>query len=400
MRVLTSAIVILATGAVPCGGATEPECTCPTTETPARPGPQPVEAVPTSVTAFLGYTELAATGLVPVSSMKDFHATLGGADTVERGFALHPSMELFFLNGGTDAVVVSVGTYDDAPSAAAFAQGLTALDAWTDPGLIAMPDAASLLPSAELYGLHTTVLDHCAQRRDRFCLLDLPSPSTLGDAADGFRAAVAVADPSFGAAYVPWLELTAGEPVPPSGAIAGIYGRVDRATGVWRAPANEAVNGITGLVHDVSDRDQKDLLSHPSGMSINPVRTFPGQGPLVWGARTLDSNGGEWQYVSVRRLSIFLEQSIRRSTGWVVFEPNAEPLWTDVQARVDAFLFDLWREGGLAGATPEEAYRVHVGLGESMTQEDVDAGRVVISVVFAPVRPAEFVVLTITQGPE
>lgn len=366
-----------------------------TGDTAEAPGPQPVVGVPTAVAAFVGATEVASDPVL-VSSMAEVNLALGGPATDER-FTLHSALGLYFQNGGAQALVVSAGTYDAPPDRGAYEAGLDQLRIESTPTLVALPDAASLLAPAELFALHATALRHCAELRDRFCLLDLPSPESLDSAVDGFRAAVPGTDGAWGAAYTPWLELPSGALVPPSGAIAGIYARVDRSYGVWKAPANEAVTGIAGLAHDIDDLQQQSLNEDvATGLSINAIRSFAGAGTLVWGSRTLAGNDNEWRYVPVRRTAIYLEQSLRSSTDWVVFEPNVEPLWTELRTRVDTFFRGLWQQGALQGATPEEAYFVRVGLGDTMTEADLDAGRVRLVYGFAPLRPAEFIVAELT----
>ena len=181
--------------------------------------------------------------------------------------------------------------------------------------------------------------------------------------------------------------------VPPSGAIAGIYSSVDAQRGVWKAPANVSVNGVVGVTETITDGDQQSLNVDDSGKSINAIRAFPGKGILVWGARTLDGNNNEWKYVPVRRLFIMAEESIRRSTAFVVFEPNDANTWIKVKAMIENFLGGLWRDGALAGSSPEQAFFVNVGLGSTMTAQDVLEGRMIVTVGMAAVRPAEFVII-------
>jgi phage tail sheath protein FI len=182
--------------------------------------------------------------------------------------------------------------------------------------------------------------------------------------------------------------------VPPSGAIAGVYASVDASRGVWKAPANVSLNGVVGLTHVIDDEEQQGLnVDSTSGQSINAIRAFPGKGILVWGARTLAGNDNEWRYVNVRRLFIMAEESIRRSTAFVVFEPNDENTWIKVKAMIENYLSGLWRQGALAGAKPEQAFFVNVGLGSTMTPQDILEGYMRINVGMAAVRPSEFVII-------
>jgi phage tail sheath protein FI len=174
--------------------------------------------------------------------------------------------------------------------------------------------------------------------------------------------------------------------------MAGIYARVDGDRGVHKAPANETVNVITKFAQDVSQREQ-DVLN-PIG--INALRFFPQRGYRVWGARTLSSDT-TWKYINVRRLFIFVEKSIQVGTQWVVFEPNDEPLWSRVRQTIENFLTTVWRSGALQGLTPKDAFYVKCDLGVTMTQDDIDNGRLIVEIGIAPVKPAEFVIFRIQQ---
>ena len=169
------------------------------------------------------------------------------------------------------------------------------------------------------------------------------------------------------------------------------YSRSDQSRGVHKAPANEVVRGVTGLDCQYNTGEQ-DILN-PKG--VNLIRTFTGQGIRVWGARTASSNG-LWKYINVRRLFIFLEQSIKSGTNWVVFEPNDEQLWARVARTIDAFLTRVWRDGALMGNSPQEAFYINIGR-STMTQDDIDNGRLICVIGVAPVKPAEFVIFRITQ---
>jgi phage tail sheath protein FI len=186
--------------------------------------------------------------------------------------------------------------------------------------------------------------------------------------------------------------------LPPSPAIAGIYARVDANKGVWKAPANEAVAAVVGPTIPMSDRDQSSLnIDANSGKSINVIRTFPGYGSIVWGARTMNGNDNEWKYISVRRFFNMVQESVKKSSQWAVFEPNTAGTWVKIQAMIENYLFLKWRDGALAGAKPEQAYYVRVGLGTTMTSVDVLEGRLNVEIGMAVARPAEFIVLKFTQ---
>jgi phage tail sheath protein FI len=186
--------------------------------------------------------------------------------------------------------------------------------------------------------------------------------------------------------------------LPPSAAIAGLYTRVDNTKGVWKAPANESLLSIVKPDIAISNREQDGLnIDSASGKSINAIRSFPGFGTLVWGARTLNGNDNEWRYISVRRFFSMVEESVKKSSQWAVFEPNTINTWVKMQAMIENYLFLKWREGALAGNKPEQAYYVKVGLGSTMTSTDVLEGRMNVEIGMAVSRPAEFIVLKFTQ---
>ena len=182
--------------------------------------------------------------------------------------------------------------------------------------------------------------------------------------------------------------------LPPSAAVAGIYARVDRDQGVWKAPGNVGVLAVLGPVSKITNDEQDRLnVDDTAGKSINAIRAFTGKGTLVWGARTLAGNDNEWRYVSVRRLFITIEESARKATAFAVFEANDATTWLKVKAMIESYLYGLWERGALAGPKPEAAYYVNVGLGSTMTPQDVLEGRMVVEIGVAAVRPAEFIVL-------
>lgn len=182
--------------------------------------------------------------------------------------------------------------------------------------------------------------------------------------------------------------------LPPSSAMAGVYARVDSDRGVWKAPANVGVNYVMQPNVQISHDEQKDLnVDVTAGKSINAIRTFTGKGVLVWGARTLAGNDNEWRYVSVRRFFNMAEESIKKATEQFVFEPNDKNTWVRLKAMINNFLTAQWRAGALAGPTPEKAFYVNIGLGETMTAQDILEGRMNIEIGMAVVRPAEFIIL-------
>ena len=186
--------------------------------------------------------------------------------------------------------------------------------------------------------------------------------------------------------------------LPPSSAMAGIYTMVDNNRGVWKAPANVSVAGVIKPAVNITHNDQENLNVDPfSGKSINAIRTFPGIGTLVWGGRTLDGNSLDWRYINVRRTMIMLEQSIKLALRSYVFEPNDANTWVTVKSMIVNFLTEMWKQGALAGSSPEDAFEVNIGLGSTMTSLDILEGKMLVSVKLAIVRPAEFIVVTFEQ---
>ncbi|NJN17076.1 MAG: phage tail sheath family protein [Oscillochloris sp.] len=186
--------------------------------------------------------------------------------------------------------------------------------------------------------------------------------------------------------------------LPPSAAVAGVYASVDRDRGVWKAPANVSLAAVIGPVAKITHEGQESLNVDPTGgKSINAIRAFTGKGTLIWGARTLAGNDNEWRYIPVRRLFIMIEESVQKASAFAVFEPNDATTWLKVKAMIESYLYGLWEQGALAGPTPEAAYFVNVGLGKTMTAQDVLEGRMIVDIGIAAVRPAEFIILRFTH---
>lgn len=185
--------------------------------------------------------------------------------------------------------------------------------------------------------------------------------------------------------------------MPPAAAMAGLYTMTDNTRGVWKAPANMSMNAVIAPSVNLSHDDQQDLNVTLTGKSINAIRSFTGEGTIVWGARTLDGNSQDWRYISVRRTMIYMEQSIKAAAKAYVFEPNDAKTWMSINTMISNFLSDVWKQGGLAGSTPAEAFSVSVGLGSTMTAVDILDGIMRISVKVAVTRPAEFIVITFEQ---
>ena len=366
-------------------------------------GARPIQEVGTTTAAFLGLAPdpAAKPGEAhAVTSWRDFTRIFGGQAGVST--PLSHALAGFFLNGGQRAWVVNTGP------GGGFEEGLHALSAVDEISMIAAPgqtDAA----------VHDLLLTHCEQLGTRFAILDGPAEahnlSLLirvaslsagdrdegeGDGSGGMRSRES--ERGYGGLYFPHLvvrdpfDSTKLVTVPPSGHVAGMFALSDMRRGVFKAPANMVVRGALGLSQRLTDAEQGVL--NPAG--VNAFRMFTGRGIVLWGARTLAPATSEWRYVPVRRLFIMVEESIRRGTQWVVFEPNDERLWKSIRRDVGAFLMLLWRDGALQGATPEQAFFVKCDA-ETNTPDEIAAGRVVIEVGLAPVRPAEFVIFRIGQ---
>jgi phage tail sheath protein FI len=353
-------------------------------------GSKPIEGVAISTAGFVGLAEKGIDNkAVLITSWMEF-AQEFGRYTPDTPY-LAPAVWGFFKNGGSRCFVVKtsgsdcVGTDKKTGNSA----GLQALNDIDEISIVSIPGITSSEVQNELTA-------HCERLRYRFAILD----SIQGTTIDGIRAqrVALVSERGYGALYYPWIRVsietakngrinTIQKFVPPSGFIAGIYARTD----VQRAPANELVAGALGVETDITQALQDAL--NPSG--INCIRLFPSKGVRVWGSRTI-STDPEWKYVNVRRLLLFIEKSIDRGTQWVVFEPNDEKLWAKVRVSITAFLTGLWQEGVLMGAKTEEAFFVKCDR-TTMTQNDIDNGRLICLIGVAPIKPSEFVIFRISQ---
>ncbi|MFC4600186.1 phage tail sheath family protein [Cohnella hongkongensis] len=294
----------------------------------------------------------------------------------------------FVLSGGTDGSVDGISAADFIGEDRGPGRR-TGIQAFIDNDVVSI----MAIPGVTDPNVQLSLVAHCENLGSRFAILDIPRDKTKVADVMTHRN---LFDSSYCALYNPWLSVF--DPldkrnvfVPPSGTIAGVYSRSDTTRGVQKAPANEVLRGVVGL--DVQyNKGEQDILN-PAG--VNLIRSFTGQGIRVWGARTASSNT-LWKYVNVRRLFIFLEESIKSGTNWVVFEPNNEQLWARVQRTIDAFLTRIWRDGALMGSSASEAFYIDIGR-STMTQDDIDNGRLICVIGVAPVKPAEFVVFRITQ---
>jgi uncharacterized protein len=278
--------------------------------------------------------------------------------------------------------------------------GIEGLEQLDDARIIVVPDLMTTMPGEQLdlamvKAVQTDLISHCERLGDRVCVLDTP-PNLSPQQVKGWRTDVTGFDTSYAAMYYPWIEVM--DPatnrtikMPPSGFVAGVWARTDNTRGVHKAPANEIIQGITGLEVNVTKGEQDTL--NPIG--VNCIRSFAGMGIRIWGARTLSTNA-LWRYVSVRRLFNMIETSIEQATQWTVFEPNDPSLWGKVRRDVGAFLTTVWSSGALYGVSPGQAFYVKCDA-ETNPPESREMGRLVIEIGIAPVKPAEFVIFRISQ---
>lgn len=309
------------------------------------------------------------------------------------GDAKEPSISVVF-EGGNDGEIKrdqseNVQLYIGEDGSPDQRTGLMAFKTLSDVSIMAIPGITDK-------AVQSALVSHCENMSNRFAILDMPADAKEVSALQEFRENI---DSNYAAMYHPWLQcydplVNRNVFLPPSGSMAGIYGRTDNTRGVHKAPANEVVRNCTGLSVKYNEAEQGKL--NPKG--INLIRQLPGQGIRVWGARTCSSDGN-WKYVNVRRLFIFIEESIKANTNWAVFEPNDEILWSRVEGTIRVFLTTQWRNGALAGTTADEAFFINIGK-STMTEDDILNGRLICVIGVAPVRPAEFVVFRITQKME
>ncbi|PIE79688.1 MAG: phage tail protein [Chloroflexi bacterium] len=415
-------------------------------------GTKPIEIAGVSIAAFVGITaeasikqfnpdtgerEVVASVLnkaILVTNWTQFQDVFGG---FTEGAFLPDAVYGYFANGGGACYVTSLRALSEIPKApskrpprakkaaeeskdevvpeptfgpltaadfigdAAKRTGINGLEAQDDVSLILCPDLMANYDGSKaakelVKQVQTAMIAHCENMQYRFAILDTP-PGLNAQQAKEWREFVNY-DTSFAAMYYPWVEISdlsdspnTSKMVPPSGHIVGIYNRVDAERGVHKAPANEVILGATNVEIGLTRHEQDTL--NPIG--VNCIRSFPGRGIRVWGARTLSSDGS-WRYINVRRLFSQVGSSLDVGLQWVVFEPNDHTLWAKVRRDVIAFLRVIWRNGALFGTTPEQAF--YVKCDEELNPHEIrDLGQLIIEVGMAPVKPAEFVILRLSQ---
>ncbi|TXF86678.1 phage tail sheath family protein [Neolewinella aurantiaca] len=371
-------------------------------------------------------------------------------------FTLYRQLRIFYENGGSSCYIVSVGGYsteDGNPaviSLETLQSGLAPLRKEKEPTMLLIPEAVHAPVRANhsnedqkaTYQLQQQMLSHCGgDTKSRFAILDVRMDGASSEDPfyniepdiTRFRKGIGSENLDWGAAYFPWLHTTAVTKdevgpdnldaaseirpgpadalyatamndirkylnlLPPSAAMAGVYSMVDNSVGVFKSPANVRIGSVMAPAIEINNSDQKDMNVPFDGKSINAIRSFPGQGVLVWGARTLDGNSLDWRYISVRRTVIFIEQSITNTVESCAFSPNSAETWTSIKTSISVFLTNFWKAGGLAGATPEQSFSVDVGLGSTMTATDILEGIMRITVKVAITHPAEYIALNFQQ---
>ncbi|MES2373021.1 MAG: phage tail sheath C-terminal domain-containing protein [Bacteroidota bacterium] len=459
--------------------------------------------VPTKVSSFAEYVEMFGGAFQPKFTV--VKAAAGAKDTFKVGaddmsvtindnnkLFFYNAIRLFYMNGGSNCYILSVGTYEGKASLEIDFNDFKGdgtpekpsvfeiLKKEFEPTLVVLPDLIS--KGTDAYAIYQLVLLHCQETQSRFGIFDVAMGADERANAKDFREGIGTSALNYGAAYYPWLKTSIVTPsevnfqnldiplgglsallpadekarvdeflaipssaaavaivedanksaaekaphitnihqslkassisyvkileevrsqinlLPPSAALAGIYSLVDNTRGVWKSPANVSVGSVNAPSLNISSEEQQQLnVDAISGKSINVIRPFPGIGTLVWGARTLDGNSQDWRYINVRRTLIMIEQSLKLATRTYVFEANDAGTWVTISSMMNNFLYNLWKQGALAGAAPEQAYSVSIGLGSTMTPTDILDGIMRITVKVAIVRPAEFIVITFQQ---
>jgi uncharacterized protein len=374
-------------------------------------------------------------------------------ETLRSKFLMYYSLQMFFDNGGGPCWITSVGDYESTGGviiAQNLKDGLAEVAKINEVTLLVFPDAVNLDSETDYYDVHDTAIDQCVDLKDRFTVMDvyhLPDNGELWEAdVQLLRDTLSgtTDDLKYAAVYFPRIFtginynykmpgdqstdndesviITGGAAgtlaelkttnnaqyfqaksaltnismlLPASAAMVGIYAQVDNSRGVWKAPANINIDNVIRPQYLITHQQQEGLnVDTTAGKSINVIRKFEGRGPaIVWGARTLAGNDNEWRYISVRRFFNMVEESTKNATEQFVFEPNDRNTWIRVKSMISNYLTQQWKSGALMGTTTAEAYFVKVGLGETMTEQDIWEGRMIVEIGLAVVRPAEFIIL-------
>jgi phage tail sheath protein FI len=367
---------------------------------------------------------------------------------------LYYAIQMFYDNGGGQCYIASVGeAKNENPKKDDFTAALEMIRNLDEPTILLAPEAV-YFDEADHASFCQAMIKQATELKDRVVILDTlftAKKPDINDDSKAFRAKVTGDKESlrYAASYYPWintsvkyaydldeiafkdskildnetlkdlagkasdvkatndqlyqqvkneLEKSLRVTLPPSSTIAGVYATVDNERGVWKAPANVVLKSVTSPAIQISQEQQRDLNVDPEGgKSINAIRTIPGKGVTVWGARTMDGNDKEWRYINVRRFFNMVEESVQKSTIWAVFEPNTKNTWVKVKGMIESYLLVKWIEGALAGSKPEEAFFVKVGLPETMSSDDILEGKMIVKIGLAVSRPAEFIILQFTH---
>lgn len=429
--------------------------------------PPSVAQVDSAVPIFIGYTEKATDGNLPlptaliddilivqarrITSLREYELYFGKSIpqpvhvevqenktplkkytitvSAPPAATLYNHMQLYFANGGGPCFIVAAGNAATPVTTGHLLAGLKMAGRYDAPSLTVLPQLNLLPQVTDAGSIYTAALQQAAELKDRFVLLDC-----FGDDPENVRNYSGTVNLRYGAAYHPYLQVrydslykiddlsfristgvalsdlpdelqtlikeAAGEQlitIAPCSAVAGVYARTDNTRGVWKAPANVSLNLVSGLTQQIDDDRQNGLnVDTVNGKSINVIRFFTGKGFLIWGARTLAGNDNEWRYVPVQRFITMVAESAKKATAAFIFEPNDANTWLRIKAMLANFLTNLWRQGAMPGAKPEQAFYVRIGLHQTMTDLDILEGRLIIEMGIAAVRPAEFIIVRYT----
>ena len=396
-----------------------PRQSAPTYKTPgvyveeAGTAARSVQGVETGTAAFVGPAPAGPAGAAsePLGSFSAFQSVYGhgDGDASDISFSRSPrktsknylasAARAFFENGGQRLYVSRVTSPDGKntapPTGGDYGRALRALESIRDVAVVAAPGGtiAGITGISSVAPIHAALMEHVGlPGAYRFAVLDPPPGCSSSDVED-LRASL---DSINAALYYPWITIadpkaSAQINVPPSGFLCGVYARTDAQQGVFKAPANQPLLGAVALERTIANLESDTL----NALGVNCLRSFPGRGDLVWGARTISSDP-EWKYVNVRRYFLYLEHSIDQGTQWAVFEPNNEQLWAAIRLSISNFLYNEWQRGAMQGAKPEQAFFVRCDR-STMTQNDLDNGRLICEIGVAALKPAEFVIFRIGQ---
>lgn len=363
-------------------------------------------------------------------------------------YAMYYALQLFFANGGEACYIVSVGTYMVNPviRQADLKKGLKAIETVHEITLVVFPDAIHVKTAAAYYGIYKDAMQLCAKGKDKFTVLDVWMAANPADdninvlrnydfgATDVLRYAAvyypmlltlqtysynevnvkvkAKGDSSMNGTLAQLLTTSStayqvaknaiGQLqllMPAAPAVAGIYAQVDNTRGVWKAPVNVDISLVARPFKSITDTEQKGLnVDATTGKSINAIRSFMGRGnAIIWGARTLAGNDNEWRYVPVRRFFMMAEVSVKLAMVAFFFEPNDNATWVKLKLMIENYLVLLWRSGAIQGNKPQDAFFVNIGLGLTMTAQDISEGRMIVQIGISAIRPAEFIIMQIVQ---